>query len=516
MWDFFLCLLPSTFLFATAMLFRSQWICRLVEEGTRQLACRMWKVICSILNLSHPSVLHATANQASKIKLIYKPTALANYIVQNCRTLACAPLARWPKADPHFQIFFNFIWPIEEEALRHCGITFTRDHLLIQDGGIIALDWAVRLKDPNTQARTENYPGETPPIIILIPNALGKITNNLLSLCHLALQQGFYPVIFHRRGHGGCPLTTPRYQEFGDPSDLVQAILYIRCHHPSSDLFAVSEGSGSGLLLSYLGECGSSSFLVAAACISPVFDGQLFFETSLPKLYHEAALVYLKQQVSRYATALSSVMDTEKIFSCRSLQDMEKLMFCSVRLRDPGQKETLEQDLNLRSVQTDWAGYWERNEPLRDADEVAVPVLCLCSSDDPLLPPASALPVSIFQNSPYFFLALTSQGSHCGFLQEENRSSASWSHDAVLEYFQVVTEFFKVEENNCLMDRFGGWEIAYRLRQKPGAMTQRRRRSTMLRREKSVLGLQTQFSSHSRSVTFEEQETFTWNRSYTR
>lgn len=227
--------------------------------------------------------------------------------MQNCKSLVCAPLARWPISDPHLQILFNFIWPIEDDAQEHCGITFTRDHLLLEDGGIIALDWALGLKDQNSQVKREHYPGErgpgchpiTPPIIILLPNALGKITQNLLSLSRLALQQGFYPVVFHRRGHGGCLLATPRYQEFGDPSDLVQAVQYIQSRHPSSVLFAISEGSGSGLLLSYLGERGSSSTLVAAACISPVLHGQLFFEMPFPKLYHEAAVFYRKLQLSR-------------------------------------------------------------------------------------------------------------------------------------------------------------------------------------------------------------------------
>lgn len=294
-------------LFSIVMLCRLKWICRLVEEGTRQLTWYIWIIICSILKLPHPSVLYPTGNQEPKIKLIYKPTALTNYIIQNCKALARAPQARWPKADPHLQILFNFIWPIAEDVQEHCGITFTREHLLVQDGGIVALDWAVRLKDQNVQAKREHYPGErapgchtsTPPIIILIPNALGKITHNLLSLCRLALQQGFYPVVFHRRGHGGCPLATPHYQEFGDPSDMVQAVLYVQSRHPSSVLFAVSEGSGSGLLLSYLGERGSSSYLVAAACISPVFHGQLFFETPFPELYREAALLYRKLQLRR-------------------------------------------------------------------------------------------------------------------------------------------------------------------------------------------------------------------------
>lgn len=185
-------------------------------------------------------------------------------------------------------------------------------------------------------------------------------------------------------------------------------------------------------------------------------------------------------------------------------------MFCSVKLLDTSQKDTPNQGVELRSVQTNWAGYWERNEPLRDADEVALPVLCLCSTDDPFLPPASTLPMSIFQNSPYFFLALTSQGSHCGFLQQND---ASWSHKAVLEYFQVVTEFFTVEETKCYMEGFVGRDVVQGLRQKTA---HRRRKTTMLRRERPVLGSQRQLSSHSRPVTFEEQETFTWNRSYTR
>lgn len=192
-------------------------------------------------------------------------------------------------------------------------------------------------------------------------------------------------------------------------------------------------------------------------------------------------------------------------------------MFCSdgVRSLDTSQKDTIEQHGELRSVQNNWASYWERNEPLRDADDVAVPVLCVCSMDDPLLPSASTLPMSIFQNNPYFFLAQTSHGSHCGFFQQDPQSAASWSHVAVLEYFQVVTEFFKLEERNCFMEELVGCDIAQGLRQKTGGMD-KRKRLPMLRRERSVLGLQRQLLPHSMLVTFEEQEMFTWNRSYTR
>lgn len=82
-------------------------------------------------------------------------------------------------------------------------------------------------------------PGSLPPVLLVIPNAWGRLTRNVLGLCLLALERGYYPVIFHRRGHHGCPLVSPRLQPFGDPSDLKEAVTYIRFRHPAAPLFAV-------------------------------------------------------------------------------------------------------------------------------------------------------------------------------------------------------------------------------------------------------------------------------------
>uniref|UniRef100_A0A673GRB7 Abhydrolase domain containing 15 n=1 Tax=Sinocyclocheilus rhinocerous TaxID=307959 RepID=A0A673GRB7_9TELE len=343
--------------------------------------------------------------------LICKPTALASHLKKHCYTLAQPPLARWPQADPHFQIITNLMWPTKEGAELQGGVRFTWDNLLLKDGGIVALDWAVSLTDQQAQAKRDHHPGgrflchrsSNPAIVVIIPNTLGRVTPHLLRLCYQTLQQGFYPVVFHRRGHGGCPLTT-HYQKFGNASDLVQAVAYLRSHHPTSTLLAVSEGSGSGLLPSYLGECGSSSYLTHtyAACISPVFHGQLWFEYELPWLYHWIARMY-----------------RNRITECQTRWPM------------------LERTVPRLSMKPDWPTYWERNEPLRDANEVAVPVLCLCSQDDPLLPPLSTVPEALFHNSPYFLLAVTEQGGHCGFMQDGHGGTTSWSHSVVLEYFRM-------------------------------------------------------------------------------
>uniref|UniRef100_A0AAV2JAJ3 Serine aminopeptidase S33 domain-containing protein n=1 Tax=Knipowitschia caucasica TaxID=637954 RepID=A0AAV2JAJ3_KNICA len=142
-------------------------------------------------------------------------------------------------------------------SLDKCGLQFSRDHLLLRDGAIVALDWVV--------GECEGGRRSSPPVLLLVPEHWGSLTPHLCSLCHSASALGFYVVLFHHRGTAGCPLTTTRLTEFGDPADLDQAVAYIHSRHPSSVLLAVSEGSGSGTLLSYLGEKGSGSRITAAA-----------------------------------------------------------------------------------------------------------------------------------------------------------------------------------------------------------------------------------------------------------
>lgn len=214
-------------------------------------------------------------------------------------------------------------------------------------------------------------------------------------------------------------------------------------------------------------------------------------------------------------------MDVAKILHCNSLRDMEELMFCATKKPDHRMSDSMDhvgKDSSRLSTKPDWASYWERNEPLRDADEVAVPVLCLCSRDDPLLPPLSTVPEALFHNSPYFMLAITKQGGHCGFIHEdEHGSTTSWSNFVVLEYFRVVADFFGVEEKKGFKD-----DIAHRvsqgLRHSASAVLSRRRRSTLLRKERPILGSRRrQISTPSDTFTLEEEQVdFTWNRSYTR
>ncbi|XP_062887324.1 protein ABHD15-like [Mobula hypostoma] len=351
-------------------------------------------------------------------KMICKPSALAKYLLKTCLTVSAGPQTRWIwRKFPHLQTVWNAIWPTGS------AMQFTRDYLQLSDEGLVALDWAVTAKGGRRRA-SSNSPA---PIVLVIPNSFGKITRNIIQLCASALECGHRPVIFNRRCQNGCLLTTLKLQQFGDPSDLREAVRYIRYKHPNARLFTVSESTGAGLLLSYLGECGSSSYVTCAACISPIFRCQEWFETGPPWLYHWLLLLYQKTWLSRYTTVLGEIVDMDKLFATQTLKEFEEVLFCQTK------KSSL-----------CWDTYWEKNDPLRDVDEVAVPVLCICSEDDPCRgEPDTTVPFELFETNPHFFLLLTKHGGHCGFLK--SRSSV-WSHEVLLEYFKSVSEFFATEE----------------------------------------------------------------------
>lgn len=220
----------------------------------------------------------------------------------------------------------------------------------------------------------------------------------------------------------------------------------------------------------------------------------------------------------RYASSFRGVLDVDRALSCSSLRDFEETLHCSsakCQQSCPGLAPSVAWQLGERAFPAeDWSGYWQRNEPLRDADEVAVPLLCVCSRDDPLLPLASTLPLSLFQSNPYFLLALTDRGGHCGFTLEGGRSRgeevSNWSHMVVLEYFKVVGDFLRGEGKEGLSRGGSPGESSQAwMRSRAGNVAQpRRRRGSVVRRMRT--------QGFGQSSEHREEEEFTWKRSYTR
>lgn len=243
MLDCLFCLLPCCLLFLLYLGLHWPRLGCWEKQAFRAVGWRLWVIICLILELPlHSDKTTKTEELSSADKhtlsgwnsdgprLICKPTPLARYLLQHCGSLTKANLADWPWGDSHLQTVSS------QMCGEHRDIQFTRDHLLLKDGGIVALDWAVgtRLsevtlkrrwevkKEPQSGRKALGCITSTPPVLLLIPQFWGGMTPHLQLLCHQAMRQGFYVVVFHHRGTAGSPFTTARLSGFGDPTDLEQ------------------------------------------------------------------------------------------------------------------------------------------------------------------------------------------------------------------------------------------------------------------------------------------------------
>lgn len=208
----------------------------------------------------------------------------------------------------------------------------------------------------------------------------------------------------------------------------------------------------------------------------------------------------------RYKTALGDSVQSDALFSSSSLRGLEESLFC------PGGKRSL---APAAEPGGGWDAYWEHNEPLRDVDEVAIPVLSICARDDPIRGDTqSTVPLELFETNPHFFLLLTERGGHCGFSTQweggavrafgaslpntrAGNQGANWSHKALLEFLRATTDFFAAEDR--------GKQLAARRRGLGGSIS-----GKMFRHRSVSTCKRVPACSHN------IHEMYNWQRSYTR
>lgn len=117
-------------------------------------------------------------------KLICKPSALANYLLRQCRTFCAFSNVTWVwRTFPSLQTVVAVLGPVDK------GVHFVREYLQLTDDGLVALDWAV--KPGHHQRRRRTSSNSTVPILLVIPNSVGKITRNISKVGELSLHELF-------------------------------------------------------------------------------------------------------------------------------------------------------------------------------------------------------------------------------------------------------------------------------------------------------------------------------------
>ncbi|XP_029638103.1 protein ABHD15-like [Octopus sinensis] len=333
----------------------------------------------------------------------YKESALATHIMKKCKQL-CQPF------KPTLWIRNKHIQTLLTPWLSNSQVQYEREYLQMRDRGIVSVDWASlrdrRIRESNT-------------VFIIIPDVARDATS-VSRLTKHATDRGFRVAVFNRRGHANSFLTSPKLQGFGDPTDLRQVVKYIRGVYSRANLVAVAMGTGSGLLLSYLGEYGSSAHLAASVCVSACYEAQELLGKDIKNIYDFFYLLRQKRALSPHVPALTGHLDLLSLFNSWTFRDFDERLYCKM--------------YGHKSIDD----YWERNNPMRDADDIAVPLLCINSLDDPMFP-KSNIPYDLFKCYPNLFLVVTERGGHCGFI-ENLTTAVSWAECLTIRYIEAVLD----------------------------------------------------------------------------
>ncbi|XP_041348163.1 phospholipase ABHD3-like [Gigantopelta aegis] len=287
----------------------------------------------------------------------------------------------------------------------------SRQHLKLQDGGVVAIDW------PKPDM-LDNDDKDDRPIIILCLGMEGCIKLAYHIACG-ASKRGFRTAVFNKRGHGGTHLLTPKLQSFGDPTDFKQVVEYVHQTYPHSKLLGLSYSAGGGPLMSYLGAEGDRSLITATVHVSAGFN-PLEQSRTLHWLYESIMVKGLKQIVQQHSHVVSSHIDMDKVLRCKSLPEFDENVYCKFY-----NHSTLEE-------------YWDHNDPLRNQANVRSPALFLNSVDDPVLF-EHFIPYDMIKEHPDWMLARVNKGGHCGF--REGLSAAPWAECVALDYFKAVLKY---------------------------------------------------------------------------
>jgi hypothetical protein len=194
-----------------------------------------------------------------------------------------------------------------------------------------------------------------------------------------------------------------RLYHSGETGDLDFVVRLLAAREPEVPLFAIGFSLGGNVLLKWLGEVGTGSFIRAAATISVPYD-------------LAAAARYLERPVGRlYAAHFFRRLKPKAL---------------DVIARFPGETAHLDPDLIRlastfgeldRCVTAPLHGfasaedYYRQSSALDFLPKVRIPTLCITSEDDPFFP-ASAVPRSRSAGSTDVTFEVSSWGGHTGFV----------------------------------------------------------------------------------------------------
>jgi len=336
-------------------------------------------------------------------KMHFKESSLTIHILKSCRLTSRQFRPSWYLSNRHIQTISSYLGTDR-------SIEFDREYLQLRDRGVVALDWMLNVPVYKRKRCT---------VLIILPG-LTSGASNVTHLCKYAASKGYRPVVFNPRGFGDSILTTHKILAPGDPQDLKQVVKYIHGRYPKVLVTLIGIGTGCCLQLSYLGEYGSSAKISAGACISPCFDPVERFSRGIRSVYDLLYIIKLKITLGSHSKHLEKCFHFNELLKCWSFRVLDEIVYSKL--------------YKFSNIEE----FWDRYHPLRDVDEIAVPLLFINSLDDPFNT-GSNIPYDMCKYYPHFLMVTTERGGHCGFV--DRFGDVSWADKLAVDYLDSVLEF---------------------------------------------------------------------------
>ncbi|CAG9330306.1 unnamed protein product [Blepharisma stoltei] len=299
------------------------------------------------------------------------------------------------------------------------GPNYDREILTLECGGTISIDWV----------HSENLKPDSKVLIIVPGLTGGSEAYYIQDLVHLAQSKGFRVAVFHGRGISGTPLTTPRANHLGLPSDLDFAVNTIHSRYPEAHLVGLGTSMGANLILKYAGELGNECLLKGISVISAPFD---------------------VVSCSRHLRANYSLASISDRYLTKGLTDLVR---SHTNFHDHWEKLGIDINSTMEATRTfefdktftvKVLGYQNPEEYYDEFSchnvlhNITVPVLALSSRDDPVVA-SECIPFSSFNSNPNLILALTRSGGHVGWFTGM-RTPVRWYSYPTLEFLDTILE----------------------------------------------------------------------------
>lgn len=352
------------------------------------------------------AVGHYRSRVARPPELVFRDTPLLAHVRARCPALRTPYRPPWWSANRHLQLALLAWRDARTPPLRYDA----SETIVLADGGTVSLDW-LGLDDPPAT-----------PTVVVLPTICGDGQSMRRTVTGLRRRLGWRVVVCNRRGHGSLPLTAPRFNTLGTTGDVRVQLARIREHLPDAPLYGLGVSAGSGLLVRYLGEEGAATPLAAAVAYCPGYDTTRAFHRIHP-LYDRWLVGAVRRYfLERHAAVLAAHPGFAEAMASRTVGELHDRQYPFAGYATPD-------------------AYHAHTNPMAVADAVAVPLLILNATDDPVCTRANVDEHrALFARVPESLLVLTARGSHCAFLEGHWRPR-SWAHRLVAEYFRAVHEW---------------------------------------------------------------------------